>query len=144
MTHHGNSFISFGGVIVDMGDLEFLSDKCKLGDLIIVASATGLAVTGALVSYIPANGKTFSLAGAVWTSAGTASGGATANAQLRNNGVIREYANNSTTNREYQFITKGDCLVGDGAKVYDVYAVHGGGATAVGMKATLLGWIDDT
>jgi len=57
MTHHGNTFVSFGEII-DMGDLEFLSNLEITGDLIkelsveFTNNATQITVT-------PASGKTF-------------------------------------------------------------------------------------
>ena len=56
MTHHGNSFISFGVVEVDMGDLEFIQGKVIAGDYFQVSG--DINAIGNTIEFIVPNGKT--------------------------------------------------------------------------------------
>lgn len=139
-TEVGNADLFIGydalGVVVakasggGLGDLEFLSIKEKAGDL-LHAEASGGA--GALVSIIPASGKTFfvadwMLSNSIATNADTC--------ELQLNAVIIETKHNAPM---VTSAAKGMSLVGDGALIARLFGV-GGNVKQVFLE----GWIETT
>jgi hypothetical protein len=103
-------------------EIEFLQSKSDSSNLIIVAGSG--TTTGAFVTYTPASGKTFVLVGAKVVLNCTSTN--PVDVQLRNNGAVRELAfglaatSAGISSFGYEYVTRGDTLVGDGAKTYDL------------------------
>jgi hypothetical protein len=119
-----------------MGDLEFLAEKEKTGDLV---HASGLVtVQSTICSIVPANGKTFFLANATISFSGS---DANASSILENDGVEVDKGRNSSGDFVYLSQIKSDSLIGDGVKEYRIQNTVGGAGLKMG---TIEGWIEDT
>lgn len=110
-----------------MNELEFLASKAAAGKLVIVSSS--VASTGAAASYTPASGTTFILYRAKAVIDSKLNGNSTAIAQLRNNSTVQDViflvtggtvAANTGSSPATEFIIRGDQLIGDGSKKYDI------------------------
>lgn len=120
-----------------MGDLEFLAEKEKTGDLV---HATGIVLSvGVICSIVPANGKTFFLANATISFSGS---GANAISSLQNDGVEVDNGRNSSGDLVYLSQIKSDSLVGDGVKEYRIENTTGAAGSA--KRGTIQGWVEDT
>ncbi len=123
-----------------LNELEFLASKAAAGKLIIVSGTT--TSTGSVCSYTPANGATFILYKAsVRMSSGSSNTGFTS--QLRNNGTVLEtiYGGTGTINgvpSSPEFIIKGDQLIGDGSKKYDINI---SAISSAGIAGTIIGYL---
>ncbi|MDE1871735.1 MAG: hypothetical protein KGI06_05860 [Candidatus Micrarchaeota archaeon] len=96
-------------------EFQQLSAASEAGQLIIVQGSLG--ALGIIVSYTPAAGIHFDEFIAVIDSNSTTN---PIQAKLRNATQIRETGNTFTNVNEYRFVTKGDSLLGDGLKTYDI------------------------
>lgn len=123
-----------------MGDLEFLAQKQKDGDLI---HATGSVVnTGQVCAIIPALGKTFFIAKATFAGVAVDALG-DLKFSLENDGVVVDNLVVTVVQALFQeSAIQGDSLVGDGVKEYSIEYLESSGSTR--GSATLIGWIEDT
>ena len=165
MTHHGNSFISFGVVEVDMGDLEFIQGKVIAGDYFQVSG--DINAIGNTIEFIVPNGKTAFLIEAKITmttnpdASSNGVGGTTTTkdqivAALKIDSAIKSKAkigiatkaegfsqdggNGSGfgVNSESKFNVLGLSLVGDGAKKIEIENVLDSGSAFAEMSGYLV------
>lgn len=131
------------------GDLNFLKEKADSGDLVFATGSR--TTTGVITSYTPATGKTFYLVGASWFLGSTSSNTLAFDVvQVRNNAVVRDTIGGSIwaasggggsyTNRATSHV-KGDTLIGNGVKTYDLNLSTASAQTVYG---SIFGWIEDT
>lgn len=135
---------------VTSGDIEFLRRKELDGNLIIATSSN--SATGDAASYVPATGKTFFLYAAKFTVGTFFAEGSNPVCELQNDGTNVETGvivgntdtavGRSIANPTYNFIIKGDSLVGDGAKAYTIDIISN--AASVTIYGTIIGWLEDT
>jgi len=129
-----------GDITDGQTEIEFLANKSSQGKLVIV---TGTAnASGVIASYTPVNGSTFILYKAILRLQPTAAN-RTCTAQLRNNGTVLDTiygSDGSGVPSNAPFIIKGDQLIGNGSKSYDINisAVSG---TPPQMVGTIIGYL---
>ncbi len=139
--------------VVQSGDLAFLEEKAKNGNLITV---NGSATSGEITSFVVPSGKTFHLVSSKCTFQTTGSAltfPQRAHVQLNNNGtVIEDFHMESDVmasgsgvgaygHAEYLGVVKGDILIGDGIKKYSLDIIS---ATTTTVRATITGYLTDT
>jgi len=99
-------------------ELEFLSKQT-----LINAEGTRTS-NGVIASRVTASGLTFVLIGAKISGSFLGSGDSAMNIELRNNGTVLETAELSIVGTVmsgvYQFISKGNNMIGDGIKSFDL------------------------
>ena len=98
-------------------EFQQLSAGSESSELQIITGSLG--ATGVIISYTPAAGVHFDLWGAVIQSTSTVN---TAAAQLRNATTVRETGTTFPNQSRYPYLIKGDSLLGDGVKTYDINA----------------------
>lgn len=123
----------------NLTEIQFLQSKSDAGNLIMVNGSISSA-TGVITSYTPASSTTFVVVMAKinWT-VGTGS----STTQLRNNTTVRETSTGVMGSGQqpynYEYIIRGDTLVGDGAKTYDLNCSANTGQTIYGV---ILGYLE--
>jgi len=165
MGHHGNSFISFGAAIAEMGDLEFIQDKVIAGDYFQVSGA--IDALNDTIKFIVPNLKTAFLIEAKIVITGHTSGSTTKDmveAELKIDGTVIDTTNigtattqatgivNSATDMmggfgwgsgagtigDGKFNVLGISLVGDGIKVIEIENTLDDGTAFATMSGYLI------
>ncbi|MGI0061016.1 MAG: hypothetical protein ACREBA_01025 [Nitrosotalea sp.] len=114
-------------------EFQQLEADSKSGGLITIEGSLG--AVGVIISYTPSNGKRFT----EWKSSIQSNDPTQQNeADLRNATSIREHGVTYSGNLHVQFLFKGDSLLGDGTKTYDVNTtVWGGGLLYSSMEGII-------
>lgn len=137
----------FGGEGFDMGDLQFLRDLAIAGNLIIITGSR--STTGEILSYTPANGKSFFFYKAGVTTSDTSTGTGTALVEIRNDGTAKDYLGGSDPQGGGPSLTKvestimADKLIGNGTKKYSLHLTVFND-TSLTIYGSMEGWIEDS
>lgn len=141
------------------GDLEFLRNREKDGDLVTAISGL-ISATGVAVSFVPASGKTFYLLAAriVRVAGIDLTGNVEWNcqAEVRFDTAIKDYMGWSGSTEEgagegpgagwggdSHSIVVGKSLIGDAVKAVDINVIAWVSTPQRG-RATIIGWLEDT
>ncbi len=145
------------------GDLSFLRDKERAGDLVKLVSSE-FSTDADQITFVPSNGKTFFFTKAklypvVDTMAGRAGGAGftatnrRADIEITNDGVVIDVLTHDSESWQHDFLISGgpsgigqyesnifDSLVGDGIKEFKLISTNTSGT----YRVSLFGWLEDT
>jgi len=151
MSQQGMTIISAISVrlgIITLSDIIAMSVKRFLGKFL--EDAGSVTATGTMVSIIPAAGKTFYFGGAKASSFSQGGTDPTWQAQLQNDGNLREVYDGRIfevpdTKFKGENVSKmvGDSLDGDGAKEYRIEVILIGGGGAPPIDGNMFGYIEN-
>lgn len=131
----------FSNFNVGKGDLEFIRQKALDGDWVVITGSASTVTD--YFEYIPASGKTF-FPYKIILNVNSISAVGNHGAIVKNNGSIVAGLSieGGSGGTGHEITMLGDKMVGDGVDIYSVEVNSEAGS--INVRATMLGWVEDT